>query len=111
LDAIKEFVEDFRKKNLDRMLISEEEPENNTGLIKKLVGKTFQKEVVYSKENYAVVFYENPEEQNFKTTQKLFELVNSQLQGSNTTEPQTKLKFGQIDMIKNEVTQFQILFF
>ncbi len=92
------------------MIISEEEPEDNNGLVKRVVGKTFQKEIVQSKENYAVIFYENPEEQNFKTIQKLLEFVNSQLQG-NSTEPQTLLKFAQIDMIKNEVISIEIFLF
>jgi len=105
-ETIQEFVEDFRKKNVERMLISEEEPEDNTGLIKQLVGKTFQKEIVYSKESHVVVFYEDSEDKDFKTTIKLFELVNSQLQkqaADSSSEAQTKLKFGQINMIKNEV--------
>jgi len=115
-DEIRGFLEDFRKKNLERMLISEEIYDNEGKDIKRFVGKNFQKEVVNTKENFVVLFCDDPNSDSTKLVLKLFDFTREKLLSKSSEEtPENaaiilnQLKFGYIDMLKNEVKSLLII--
>ena len=95
------------------MLISEDVPETQDGPITKLVGKNFRREVVMSKEEYVVLLYDQLSSQSTQTAYKLLKHINEKIvnisklnityEGSGVPPPKTDVKFGYIDMLKNEV--------
>lgn len=97
------------------MLISEEIYDNEGKDIKRFVGKNFQKEVVNTKENFVVLFCDDPNSDSTKLVLKLLDFTREKLLSKSSEEtPENaaailnQLKFGYIDMLKNEVKSFLI---
>lgn len=95
-------MSDFHNKRLERFYISEEVPNNEGKLIQTLVGSTFKGQVIDSRDNYLVFMCPDfAEEDCEKGLETFTEVVENLNQMSNAKE--INLKFGLIDVSKNEV--------
>ena len=56
-DNIIQFFQDFEENKLKRALKSEKEPKNNNGIVRIIVGKTFEKEVINNDKDIMLIFY------------------------------------------------------
>jgi len=103
LNALREFLSGFHNKKLERFFISEEVPDNQGKLINRLVGSTFKTEVIDSSDNYLVFMCpEIEEEEDCQKGLEVFTATAEHLHHfSNLRE--VRLKFGIIDVAKNEV--------
>jgi len=103
LNALREFLSGFHNKKLERFFISEQAPDNQGKLINRLVGSTFKKEVIDSADNYLVFMC--PEFEEEADCHKGLEAFTATAEHLNhfSNLRDVRLKFGIIDVAKNEV--------
>lgn len=98
-EYIKDFIGEFRKKEIPRFFKSERVPDNTNKWPLNMVGSEFNKEVIRSKDNYFVLFCSNYQEQVCKGAAKYFEKISMKI-NENDREI---VKFASFDIDKNEV--------
>lgn len=98
-EFIKDFLVDFRKKALSRYFKSEEIKDGPISWPIHMVGSQFNKDVIRSKENYAILFCTIYDEEICKGAMKYFDEIAKKI-----PEPlRDSFKFAHFDIAKNEV--------
>ena len=95
-ENIIKFINDWKNKKLKPILSSEDEPEKNDGLVYKLVGTTFESEVINKDNDVLVNFYATWED-NFKNYKLNFYYLAEKVKNNK------KLVIAEMDGTKNEV--------
>jgi len=93
-EKIVKFMDDWKNEKLTKMPKTEHIPENNSGAVKKIVGKTFRREVLDSLEDVLVLFC-YPSNLDCRKFDPIYNKIALNLLG--------KIKFGIIDPSKNSV--------
>ena len=100
-DNIIQFFQDFEENKLKRALKSEKEPKNNNGIVRIIVGKTFEKEVINNDKDIMLIFYA-PWCNHCKEFMPKYE------EAANKLKVNDKLIFAKIDGSANEVESITI---
>jgi len=98
-ENLKDFIEDFRTKQVKRFYKSDPVVDNTNNWPLILVGSEFVKEVIRSRDNYVVLFCSEFEKKQCKGARKFFEKLAERI----TLEDRNKVKFAYFDMGRNEV--------
>ena len=100
-DNILKFFQDWEQNKLKRALKSEKEPKNNNDIVRVIVGKTFEKEVINNDKDVMLIFYA-PWCNHCKEFMPKYE------EAANKLKVNDKLIFAKIDGSANEVESITI---
>ena len=100
-DNIIQFIKDWEQNKLKRSLKSEKEPKNNNDIVRVIVGKTFEKEVINNDKDVMLIFYA-PWCNHCKEFMPKYE------EAANKLKVNDKLIFAKIDGSANEVESITI---
>ena len=100
-DNILQFFQDWEQNKLKRALKSEKEPKNNNDIVRVIVGKTFEKEVINNDKDVMLIFYA-PWCNHCKEFMPKYE------EAANKLKVNDKLIFAKIDGSANEVESITI---
>ena len=104
-EFIKDFIDEFRKKELKQFYRSEKPLDNSEKWPLILVGSEFVKEVIRSKDNYVILFCSEKEEKFCLGAKKYLEKIALKIDKNN----RNIVKFAYFDIDKNEVRYTNII--